>query len=247
MADLLVNLLASLIFAILAFGAGWSTRKLKDWRNLAHIIRFIGDADCIKIVVPGTKATSFRVVHEGQSHEVTVPDNVLAMGMSEGQAMGEIISAIRKISPQKKILIVPAPHFDDDGLPFISIGGPSINTVSRRYSARFFPSFVIKYPEHFAKWPDSVSYNPHIENGSLTEDFGFVFHGTEGTTRFILIFGVWTFGTLIAARSFLALRRNSDFCQAMFRMSDVAMTVQANVDKFFISHYKILDTRTTKS
>jgi hypothetical protein len=211
-------------------------------------VRFIGDHECIKLVVPGSKVSMFTVFHESQTHQAKVPSNVLSMGMPEGQAIGELINGLHQASPKTKVIIVPAPHFEDDGTPFICIGGPSINSIARRYVSRFFPDFSIKYPEHVAGWSGEASYKPRLNREEeLIEDFGFLFIGTESYTRFILLFGVWPFGTLVAARSFLSARRGSEIYNTIFRLGSMAMISHADVADYFVGYHKIIETKRSAS
>lgn len=243
MDDLLINLLASLIFAAMAFAAGWSLKRLKDWQALAHVARFVGDHDCIKIVVSGSRVARFTIVRGGQHHEATVPANVLSMGMSEGQAVGELIRDIHRARQNIRILIVPSAHFDDDGIPFICVGGPSVNSITRRYLEKFFPSFHMQYPEHVAGWLGNLTYRPTMDGEELCEDFGFLFYGVERETKFLLAFGIWPFGTLIAVRSFLSAARKSAIYNGTAQSHFLSLISRADISRYFLGHFSTVETK----
>jgi hypothetical protein len=234
MVDFFLSLAASIAFAFLAISFGWSLRRLNDWRDFAHVTRFIGGGSHVKIVVPGSVISSFTIRLDDRMVEARVPRNVLSMGMSEGQAVAEMMAAIHRVSPKTKLDVVPAPHFHDDGTPFVSIGGLSINIVSRRYVARFFPYFSIQYPEHVASWAGTMIYKPRFNGDELLDEYGFAFIGATDRTRFLIFFGVWTFGTLIAVRSYLALKRQATVYGQLFGKQRTLLVAHGSVSTYSV-------------
>jgi hypothetical protein len=191
--DVLINLLASTIFASIAFSCGWFSKKMKDRHSLSYIKRLIGKETTIKIVVSGSHVGRFNIVTEENAVEAIIPENVLSMAMSEGQALAELVSAIHRASRKITIKVIPSSAFQHDGLPFISIGGPSINHVTKQMAHNYFPT-----------------YKPRMHGNKLQDDYGFVLSGTHMSTPFILIFGIWTFGAHIGAKCLLSLQKDSD-------------------------------------
>ena len=132
------------------------------------------------------------------------------MPLAEGRAIAQITQAINLISPTCEIIIQSPDEFSDDGIPFISIGGSSVNSVSGDLISKYWHDFELHYPEHFAQYGD-ILYKPTVKENHLLSDFGFAFNTTANSgTKSIVFCGVWAFGTEMAVKSYLGLSITKD-------------------------------------
>ena len=235
MESYIVNLLSSVTFAVLAFALGWLAKKYKDQQSLGHLRNFIGNSSLVKIVIAQAVIPKFTIDSDNGG-EAVIPTNQPVIPVPEGQAIAEIVQAIRNSARQNiRILVMPATDFHDDGTPFIAIGGPSTNAVTRKYAAEHFPSFEIKYPDHEASWRKSTTYTPEWRETELADDYGFTCVGTTvPDSRFILCFGVWAFGTLAATRCYLSLPRKSDARKYVATYKPVMLVSYVKVDYYSV-------------
>lgn len=238
----IISFFASVTLVASTFALGWLSKKLKDQRSLGHVKTFIGDSRCVKVVISSTVISKLSIARDnGSSSEAIIPHNHPQIPMPEGQAIAEIVQAIGNSTAQKvKILVVPAADFQDDGTPFVTIGGPSINIVARKYAAQYFPDFGIKYPEHVANWRGSTIYEPKLRENKLLDDYGFSFTGTTAhNSRFILFFGVWAFGALAATRCYLSLPHKSDARERAVSNKPTLLVTYVKIAGYSIEKYEL--------
>lgn len=173
--------------------------------SLRHLRGVCGKSRRVKIVIPSFSVPEFTIA--GAKKPAKIPSNVVVMPMAEGMAIGELVKALQAAFGRLEIVITPAEKFSDDGTPFISVGGPSVNMVSKRLLQDASGGFTIAYPEHVAKY-GSTTYEPELRDGcTLTEDYGFMLYSrTVEDTRYVVLCGVWAHGTHMATRVLVSPR-----------------------------------------
>jgi hypothetical protein len=86
--------------------------------------------------------------------------------MAEGRGIGYLVLALRDAIGDVEIEYSMSAQFQDDGVPFVSVGGPSVNELSARLLELRAPSFSITYPEHTASY-GALKASPQIAGGVL--------------------------------------------------------------------------------
>lgn len=202
--SIILSLIAALIFSLIAW---YYKAVLQKWR-LKHLSFLLGKSDKVKIVFPTFFCPVFLDDSVGKG--AIIPKNIHLMPLAEGRAITEIAQAISVIKPKCEIVIQSSSEFDDDGTPFISIGGPSVNSVSGQIIEDHWHEFKLIYPEHFATY-GGVTYKPEIEDGKLATDFGFAFQTKiPSGSRTIVFCGVWAIGTELSVKSYLNIFKEKD-------------------------------------
>jgi len=239
--SLIVGVIAGILVSLL----GASAKKLADMaryrRNFGYLYALLAGAKRIQIVVPSLEAPVF--VPQGTTQIAKVPKNVKVMPLAEGTAIAQLVSALHRLR-NADVQIVSQENYQDTGGLTISVGGPSLNSVSRILLDYSFPKFSIKYPEHIASY-GSTTFSPSTNSeGDLTEDYGFVAVGrTVGGSRGVVICGVWAFGTQIAAASLLHLPRKSEARRLFVRKEDFFMVSHARVNGLWPGNVEIVEIR----
>jgi hypothetical protein len=199
------------IYAIIGAGVvgalSYLGSRLRTWyerhTKLGHLITFIGDSKHIKIVV-----SSLAVSSEADEFLRAQPANVLFSPTAEGAAIARLYLMLHEAKKDIRVEIQPAKDFNETGseVPFISIGGPSVNMVSSHLIDRHVSGFHIEYPVHHVTIGEHPWNVPQQRAGLLTEDYGFLLSGrAPNGARFIVLWGIYAFGTLAAARALIDL------------------------------------------
>ncbi|GAA3636378.1 hypothetical protein [Streptomyces iranensis] len=233
-----------------------------------HLSRFIGNKQEVQIVLPSApslhessqplkrrkwrdhkrsptslmprkdepRALDLRALLESQPH------NVLWGPTIEGAAVAELLGGFREAVKNVRVEFAHAGHFSTikDREPFVSVGGPSVNAVSETLINDHLPDFEIKYPEHMVTIQGRKWGIPSQSNGSLTEDYGFILAGrTRMGTPFVVLWGVYAFGTLAAARAFIDLSNRKKFTdgekESLASKGGMFLVVHANVDGYKVA------------
>ena len=203
MRNFIISLAANIAFFLIGF---FMHKLLVKW-SLRHLKYFIGKAKKMRIVIPSFSVPEFEI--SGVEGKATIPSNVAVMPMAEGRGIAELVKGFQSRFSNVDIEFVSQVTFEDNGSPFISIGGPSVNSVSGRIFEKYCPLFALKYPEHIASY-GSVIYNPEFgPDHSLREDFGFILHtkSPKGSPCLVLC-GVWAPGTHVAIQALLWPQNN---------------------------------------
>lgn len=196
----------SLIATAIATAIGWVGKRSFDRWRLKHMQTLLGGSKSVKIILPMFYAPMFSD-EKSAAKGAQIPKNIHLMPLAEGRAVAEMVQAIRLVSPKSDIIIQSQDEFIDDSTPFISIGGPSVNTVSKEIIEKYWHEFKLIYPEHYAQYGD-VTYKPTIKEQQLLSDFGFSFQTIINSGTPSLVFcGVWAFGTEMAVRAYLNLTK----------------------------------------
>ncbi|MFI7298570.1 hypothetical protein [Streptomyces sp. NPDC050121] len=146
-----------------------------------------------------------------------------------------------------QIELSPGDEFNEDlaEAPFICIGGPSVNPVSRRLIKRYRPDFKIRYPEHkvFISGKRCCETEPG-DDGLLLKDYGFILSGrTSRDIPFVVLWGVYAFGTLAAARALTDLSQEEMYRQREYRRlssrSGIFLVTAARIDGYQLERDKV--------
>jgi hypothetical protein len=187
------------------------------------------------------------------------PENVLFGPAIEGAAVAhtyralhdarkEFVGSIPRLAKMLRqrneealqIELSPGDRFSEDlaEAPFICIGGPSVNPVSKRLIRRYRPDFKIRYPEHkvFISGKRCCETEPG-EDGLLLKDYGFILSGrTSRDIPFVVLWGVYAFGTLAAARALTDLSKEETYKQHEYRRlstrSGIFLVTAARIDGY---------------
>lgn len=215
--------------------------RLLKWRQLRHLGHLRTKDGIIKIVIPTILKASFPKDHF--SENAIIPDNIPLMPMPEGRALANLVSGISDAIRGVDIKFVTHNDFVDDGVtPFVSIGGPSVNEVSREILNQMVPGFRIQYPDHIGYF-GSRKMSPRVEKGILLEDFGFLFQGKSRLgTRCIVVCGVWATGTELACVTYAGSVQNDSVSKVrrlLFRQSELFVVLKATVQNYQIGEPKL--------
>jgi len=225
------------IVAIVAFFVGRAFEQVKRRRNLGHFRTLVGrDRDAgIKIVFPSNR--------DAKPDGDMQLENAVSMSLAEGAAIARLIQALRDVRPTASIRLAESHDFADDGRPFISVGGPSVNRVSAQLIERFCPGFQVDNSLHTATF-EAVSYSAAVRLKNLTRDFGFILSGhTEKGTRFAVIFGITPFGANIAARAYIGLKTLSHEHRRLVAGHRMLFITSADVDGYGLAVFSVSNIR----
>jgi hypothetical protein len=200
--EILYDIVITLVSSALLISIGFFSRNILKFFRYRYLKYFIGDSKQITIVLPSFDVEDFSI--DGVKENAKIPLNIKLMPMNEGKAIAKISRIFQEVFPDIEILLESHKSFTASEKPFICIGGPSVNSISKSILGEHFSSFRILYPEHKAE-RDSIKYEPKYDSrGNLKEDFGFVFHTPHAGTRAIVLCGVWAIGTEIACEYFFS-------------------------------------------
>ncbi len=199
------------VFAIIGAAAvaalSFLGSKLITWwqrhTKLGHLKAFVGDSGRVKIIL-----SSVPVISDADEFIRAQPANVLFAPAAEGAAVARLLLMLHEARKDLDVVLVPAAEFSEtaNDAPFISVGGPSVNSTSKHLIKRYLPNFEITYPAHEVKIGGSPYSAPQQRDGFLLEDYGFLLSGRTPTgTRFAVVWGVYAFGTMVAARALIEL------------------------------------------
>jgi hypothetical protein len=229
--DLLINLAASVVLATLGFVAGQAFQRVKDRRSYGHIGLLLGRArkEPIVFVFP-------RSHDAGGSAE---PSNAIYMSLAEGAAIARLIQAVHSVRPGAKVNLTESHGFNQEGGPFISVGGPLVNPTSKELIARYCPELQIDPERHEARLRGMVC-KTQIENDQVTRDFGFILLGeTERGARFVVICGISPFGANIAARAYISIKDLSHEHRRLRQGHRLLFVTQGAVEGYGLAGYSI--------
>lgn len=210
---LATSIIANVIVGMVSFSAGRYWIRLKEKKKLDHL-SFITSTGRLRIALPQLKVEYWEL-EELQTKSIQ-PPNVPLMPMAEGAAIARLISAIHRYKGACQIDFFTSNGAASDSVPIVSIGGPSVNPVSKTIISEHFPNFKLIYPEHRAKL-GSLEFIPEFQpDGSLKDDYGFIFVvPNEGGENMVVLCGVWGTGTEMAARAFIDLKMNKEAAELL--------------------------------
>ncbi|GAA5445031.1 hypothetical protein Misp06_03224 [Microbulbifer sp. NBRC 101763] len=194
-------------FTTLFIGTAAFCKKKFDAKSYRALWdRFLGDSKAdIHVVLPLIKQkTLYSDITKTQS---LIPDNVLFMPYDESLAIQLLKDRIKKVYPKRKVVFHDSHNFVHDQKTFICIGGPAINVVSRDLllTRKIDSKFKVDFLGRFANdETDGRVYMSNTLDGSITEDYGFIFITENPCQRdscVCLVFGIWSHGTYSAIQA----------------------------------------------
>lgn len=199
--EILINIIGGLAVLAITFTAGLASDSLNRRRRFGYLRNWLGNGRGVIILLP-----NFRPYCKGDDFISHQPANVLLMPAAEGSALARLVIGIRKVKHRVNIQIINGDKYpwNPDHLPVISIGGPSVNDVSKELLA-YHPDFGISYPQHDAH-VGNISYKPRQTDGAIVEDYGFTATGEHMGAPYAVLFGVYSAGTWAATQTFINLQ-----------------------------------------
>jgi hypothetical protein len=153
-----------------------------------------------------------------------LPPNITLVGLYDGLAVAELRSALSEAFPKCRFPICTDKNFNDISRPFITIGGGSVNAVSRRVIASLKPAMKldIVYPDHYfvdeGRGGRPVEIRSVVDHATqeITEDFGAAVMAKNPFSQnesIVLLFGIWPFGTYSAAKALAKPKQSNVFSE----------------------------------
>lgn len=176
----------------------------------------------------------------------SLPENVHLVGMLDALAAFITYEAITAATKgRSKVEFVPHDHFPYLQAPFISIGGASVNEITKGISdiLRQEGAVYIDYPSHVGHMNGNV-YNASIEHSHLVSDYGFVIlcrNPWNHERRSCLIYGLYPQGTWAAAVAFAAPLRSGLLRIVTGSQSNLWILTRVILDHFRLWTYAVLD------
>ena len=231
------------VTGILASGTVLRQRaRLRTAHGHLHSLR--SERPHAEIVVPSIPLQTFvpsTVVSQGQP--LINPTNVLFMPMSEGGSISEIHFVLRTIWKETNISLIPHDEWHPGDLFTISVGGPSVNSVSYRILKAEFPEFGFNYPDATSAHFRSTTFLPELNvDGALTEDFGFIFvsQPIANQGRRVVLCGISAFGTEIAAKCFLGLLPSPELSRRIKSGQRLFAVARGRIEGLKVSHVELI-------
>jgi hypothetical protein len=225
------SVFTSLIAGIILSFGGWYIRYVYLRIRLKHLQYLLKKSKKLKIVLPVFYSPLFTSESRGRGAEI--PQNIFLMPLAEGRAITKFAQAVTSINSKCEIIYQTPEEFNDDGIPFISVGGPSVNSLTESILNDSWSRFKLIYPEHYAKMGDMI-FKPEIAQNKLIRDFGFIFQTKlHSGTKSIIFCGVWALGTEISVSTYLKLFNDKDkrYTQKKLRKgNDILIISEAEIN-----------------
>jgi hypothetical protein len=229
--EVLINLAAAVIFAILgALGArAWERTKLR--RRYGHVRELLAHYDRLQIIVSSIELRRFTFQTDSGDLTHQSPRNVLFMPMAEGRAIAALIGLLHKVNPKIKVQLITASNHDPS-VPTFAIGGPSVNPFSAKVLPAEFPLFKIDYPAAKTARYDGHVFETRRDGANLlTKDYGFIFVTRTARNAPCLIFcGVLAFGTAMAVELFGTIAGQSEAAGLIRKRRKGFIVAEGSVD-----------------
>lgn len=229
--EVMINILAAIIFATIGFLVAKAWEKAKLMRRYGYIRQLLGGHNRLQIIVSSIELEGFSFPTDSGKLIHETPRNVLFMPMPEGRAIAALISLLHKVNPKLSLQLVTATNHDPS-VPTFSIGGPSVNSFSAKTLSAEFPLFKIEYPEATrARYDGHVFETRRDSTNLLTADYGFIFltHTPKGAPC-VVFCGVLAFGTAMAVELFGSLGSRSEAAGLIRRMQKAFIVAEGSVD-----------------
>ena len=228
--DFLVNLGASLVLALLSFVAGWAVTNALSRQKLGYIRRIMPDrGGTIRIISPRIDVPEYE--SQTTARPTRLPVNNPLMPLQEGAAIARLSLAFRQVDSRVNVDVhLNAAPVNYDVLT-VTVGGPAVNAATRSLVRSCFPSFAFP-PEGVVIEFDGQVYDlSDVGAGEITEDYGFIAIARTGAeSRTIALFGCFSHGTEMAAKTLLALHGNTAAIRAVRDADRAVIVVHGKVD-----------------
>jgi hypothetical protein len=165
----------------------------------------------IPVVIPDFRIQSFKSPWGLKK----LPVNVPVVGVQDAMAVGQFTTSFSRAYPSLRIRLFPASDFGPRSMrsSFMSVGGPSVNAITREYLPLLDSQFRVAYPQHKASDGEN-KYEPRLLRGRLVKDYGFIviapnpYHSLKTVC---IVFGIWPQGTLAAMEALTNTDCDSEF------------------------------------
>jgi hypothetical protein len=240
--EVLVQTLTGLLVAAIGFVSARAVDRFKRYQRYGHLYDLIPSRSPVQIVLPSfVGIQEFYIPHVDAT--ARIPPNNLVMPMNEAWAIAELVMGIRRVNKTSEITLGTARTYKDNNSLTICIGGPSVNQITRQV-LKSVPNFSIDYPQHEAHFGSTTFIPARNDQDELVEDYGFVYiTHTHSGGRHVVLCGVWSPGTEMAAKCLLGLHRRSDAVGMIKRRENVFLVAHGEVNGVETSNVKLIETR----
>jgi hypothetical protein len=226
--EFVFSVVTGLITAGIGFVSGILYSRIQAYHRYRHLERLIPKDRRVQLVLPSAEVKSFLV--KGEAIEAFFPSNVLVMPMPEGEAVANLVDALRSLPRGVRVDLTTDDKVSSSYGLTISIGGPSVNHYSRKLLKADHPLFALKYPEHEAAYGSTSFVPPRGQSDDLLEDYGFLCSSRlDAQHRNIVVCGVWGTGTRAAVRGLIELRPSSDAARSLANASRAFLAFQTKI------------------
>ena len=172
----------------------WQQTPFREiWRPVVQ------GADSIPIVIGGVRLDTFTP--NGTNKPARLPNNVLLVGVDDGMGMSLLRESFARAFGHLRVTLHEPQDFGDKNLTsFISVGGPSVNSVTGRILANM-TGIRMFYPEHYAMVGQRRFSAEEDRQGNVIKDFGFIIMAPNPLAQahhVCVVFGIWPYGTSAA-------------------------------------------------
>jgi hypothetical protein len=238
--ELFISVISGLLLSALGAVSVKTVQMVKQQRRLGHLTSLMQNVRRVQVVIPSFEVGDF--LPRGAVERAAIPPNIKVLLMPEASAVADLLAALYEAGASQ-IDVVRQEDFRDDGLT-ISLGGPSVNSISADLLRRSFPDFRIKYPEHIASYGSTSFVASTDDKGELVEDYGFLASSRTATGhRCIVLCGVWAFGTRIAATTLIRMPRRSRMRKMLRSGIPFLAVIHGQVDGFATEHPNVVEIR----
>jgi hypothetical protein len=136
--DLLINLIASAIFALCGFVVGAVAERIRQARNLKIVAQLKGRDERTQILLPNVTFQSY--ISHINSMKVLLPGNNPFMPLQEAIAAARLMEAFKARRHKNALAVRTADHFGEDFSLTICLGGWGVNTATAFLRAPSYPS-----------------------------------------------------------------------------------------------------------
>ena len=192
-------------------------------------------ADSIPIVIGGIKLDVFTP--NGTNRPSRLPKNVLLVGVDDGVGMSLLRESFARAFGRLKVTLHQPQDFGDNILKsFVSVGGPSVNSVTGGLLANV-TGIQMFYPEHYAMVGQEKLSAEQDRQGNVTKDFGFIIIAPNPLAQIhhvCVVFGIWPYGTSAALEALskpdLRNRLFQQFTEKIKLRSPVLLVLETKVE-----------------
>jgi hypothetical protein len=197
----------------------------------------LGDAEVVNIVYADVALPEFEIAEMREKSRL--PRNVPLLGVQEAVGLAAVAGALRQHYGNRRIEVNSARDFHQYEETVISIGGPSVNRVTKEFleKHKLDSKFSITYPAHVAAdAADGSEYRCDERDDEIVGDYGFIFiapNPLNPSNTVCILFGIWPQGSRAATKMLVEPERSDphfkDFLARVQARSGVFAVVKSAV------------------
>jgi hypothetical protein len=238
MLEILLAVIGAAVVAAISYGVTRFAIWYRQRQAFGHLSKFVSPNGDVTIVLSSLPEQTLEVLAD--DFLKAQPRNVLFGPLAEGATLARLWLALQIARRDVTVDLLPAEDFtwESTNRPFICIGGPSVNRATKGVVEKYAPYFELRYPEHTA-YVDGKPLKADISSGGryLTDDYGFILSGrTDQDIPFIVLCGIYAYGTLIAARALIDLSDKKRYSRGekarIIRSEDLFLVVHSTVARY---------------